>query len=75
MQLFMFGSNFESTVTRWKKTTRSDAPLKSYAKQVLEEQKLAYKKFGIDEKKITGTKTFTNISTFDIIFRKALKRR
>jgi len=35
--------NLESTVTRWQKATKmSTGPLKSYAKQILEEQKQAY---------------------------------
>lgn len=36
----------------------STGPLKSYAKQVLEEQKQAYAQFGINQKKVTGTKAF-----------------
>jgi hypothetical protein len=50
----------DSTVTRWQKTTKAPAAgtLKSYAKQVLEEQKQAYQTFGINQKKILGTKTF-----------------
>ena len=50
----------ESTVTRWQKTTKAPAAgtLKSYAKQVLEEQKQAYQSFGINQKKIIGKKTF-----------------
>ena len=49
----------ESTVTKWQKTTRATGgPLKSFAKQVLEEQKQAHAQFGINHKKITGTKTF-----------------
>ena len=49
----------DSTVTRWQKATKApQGPLKSYAKQVLEEQKQAHAKFGINTKAISGTKTF-----------------
>lgn len=36
----------------------NNGSLQSYAKQVLEEQKQAHAKYGINNKKITGTKTF-----------------
>lgn len=49
----------DSTVARWQKTTKApNGPLKSYAKQILEEQKQAYNQFGINQKKVLGTKTF-----------------
>lgn len=41
-------SNYESTISRWRKATNSDAPLKDYAKKVLADRKQALKKFGID---------------------------
>ena len=33
-------------------------PLKDYAKQILADRKEALNKFGIDERKITGSKSF-----------------
>ena len=49
-------------MTRWQKTAKTNqGPLKSYAKQVLEEQKQAHQRFGINQKKATGTKTFQNV--------------
>jgi len=52
----------DSTVTRWQKATKApQGPLKSYAKQVLEEQKQAHAKFGINTKAISGTKTFEGV--------------
>ena len=39
-----------------------NGPLKSYAKQILEEQKQAYVQFGINQKKVTGIKAFEGVS-------------
>ena len=57
---FLF-RGMDKTVSRWRKATNSTAPLKDYGKQVLEQQKEAYKKFGINTAKVTGTKSFNPV--------------
>lgn len=58
----------DSTLDRWKKTTKvPNGPLKSYAKQILEEQKQAYTQFGINQKKVLGTKSFEPVSKHRVI--------
>jgi len=52
-----------------------NGPLKSYAKQILEEQKQAYVQFGINQKKVTGIKAFEGVSKPILIQWKRLSKK
>ena len=50
------------SASRWKAAaSTTQAPLKNYAQKILEEQKEAFKKYGVNTKKVLGVKAFKPI--------------